>query len=514
MLQATLQGLPAADRRRRTQELLERVGLTEAADRRVGGYSGGMKRRLDLALALVHSPRILFLDEPTTGLDPQSRAALWEEVAHLAHDEGMTVFLTTQYLEEADALADRIGIIDHGNIVAEGTPAQLKAEIGSPSVEVTPAEAGSAERLAELLSRFGDPARDGRGRVSVQLPGGEAQLAEIVRILDQADLRVETLQLHQPSLDDVFLAKTGRKLEGAAEADRRRGTRRRRDREWPQETRGAVAAEIAIDARAPSRSAHGASLAEQTLALARRSIVRTSRQRALIVFPMVFPLILFAINGSALGPATRIPGFPTHNYRDFLIAMPFVQGAMFVSITAGVDLARDIESGFLNRLALTPLRGEALLIGQLGGALVIGTLQAVVYLLVGLATGVTFASGVGGALVLLVLSIVIAFAFASLGGLLALRFGTGEAVQGIFPLLFVTLFLSSSSLPRHLIKVTWFRDIATYNPISYLLEGLRSLVITGWNAQALELAFGFAIAILVIALTLSRAAMATRLARR
>jgi ABC-2 type transport system ATP-binding protein len=217
LLQATLQGLSSAQRRLRTDALLERVGLTEAADRRVGGYSGGMKRRLDLALALVHSPRILFLDEPTTGLDPQSRAALWEEVARLAHDEGMTVFLTTQYLEEADALADRIGIIDHGRIVAEGTPARLKAEIGSPTVEVAPADPEAGARLAELLSGFGGLRRNGRGSVTVQLPGGEAQLAEIVRILDHADLHVETLQLHQPSLDDVFLAKTGRKLEGSAQ---------------------------------------------------------------------------------------------------------------------------------------------------------------------------------------------------------------------------------------------------------------------------------------------------------
>src|SRR5437588_2062024 len=187
LLQATLQGLPSEQRRRRASELLERVGLTEAADRRVGGYSGGMKRRLDLALALVHSPRILFLDEPTTGLDPQSRAALWEEVARLARDEGMTVFLTTQYLEEADVLADRIGIIDQGRIVAEGTPAQLKAEIGSPTVEVTPADPEAGDRLAELLSDFRDMRRNGRGSVTVQLPRGEAQLAEIVRILDHAD---------------------------------------------------------------------------------------------------------------------------------------------------------------------------------------------------------------------------------------------------------------------------------------------------------------------------------------
>lgn len=235
ILQATLQGIPGAERRRRAQALLERVGLTEAADRRVGGYSGGMKRRLDLALALVHSPRILFLDEPTTGLDVQSRTALWEEVARLAHDEGMTVFLTTQYLEEADILADRIGIIDHGSIVAEGTPAQLKAEIGSPSVEVTPTDPDAGDQLGELLAGFGEMRRNGRGSVTVQLPGGEAELADIVRILDRADLHVQTLQLHQPSLDDVFLAKTGRKLEGsgggavaeAAEQPSGRGRRRR-----------------------------------------------------------------------------------------------------------------------------------------------------------------------------------------------------------------------------------------------------------------------------------------------
>jgi ABC-2 type transport system permease protein len=252
---------------------------------------------------------------------------------------------------------------------------------------------------------------------------------------------------------------------------------------------------------------------EQTLAIARRSATVALRQRALLVFPMIFPLILFAINGSALAKATAIPHFPTHNYRDFLIAMPFVQGAMFVSISAGTSLARDIETGFMNRLALTPLRTEALLVGQLGGAFVLACIQSVVYLLVGLATGVGFASGVPGVLVLLCLSLVISFAFANLGGLLALRLGSGEAVQGVFPLLFVTIFLSSSSLPRNLIKADWFREVATYNPVSYLLEGLRSLVITGWDGQALALAFGFAFAIAAIALALSGRAMRTRLAR-
>jgi ABC-2 type transport system ATP-binding protein len=213
----------AEQSKRRSGELLARVGLTQAADRRVGGYSGGMKRRLDLALALVHEPRILFLDEPTTGLDPQSRSALWDEVQRLATDSGVTVFLTTQYLEEADVLADRIGIIDHGRIVAEGTPGALKAEIGRPTVEVIPVERGDLPRLRDILTRFGEDADCTPRGAAVLLAHGEAQLADIVRALDAEDIHIEHLQLHAPTLDDVFLAKTGRTLEGAAEAEEEEG---------------------------------------------------------------------------------------------------------------------------------------------------------------------------------------------------------------------------------------------------------------------------------------------------
>jgi ABC-2 type transport system ATP-binding protein len=216
-LQTALHGMRGEDARKRSDELLARVGLTQAADRRVGGYSGGMKRRLDLALALVHRPRILFLDEPTTGLDPQSRSALWDEVARLAADRGVTVFLTTQYLEEADVLADRVGIIHKGRIVAEGTPEALKAEIGRPSVEAIPAERDDLPRMKEVLARFGESVTGSPKGASVRLSGGDAQLAEVVRTLDAEDIRVEHLQLHAPTLDDVFLSKTGRSLEGQAE---------------------------------------------------------------------------------------------------------------------------------------------------------------------------------------------------------------------------------------------------------------------------------------------------------
>jgi ABC-2 type transport system ATP-binding protein len=215
-LQSALHGLGKAEREQRGDELLERVGLTDAADRKVGGYSGGMKRRLDLALALVHRPRLLFLDEPTTGLDLQSRSALWDEVRRLA-DDGVTVFLTTQYLEEADVLAHRVGIIDRGRIVAEGTPGELKAEIGRPSVEAIPADPRDRERLAAVLRRFGEEAAASPNGAAAQLPEGGSDLADIIRAIDAVGIAIADLRLHSPTLDDVFLAKTGRSLEGASE---------------------------------------------------------------------------------------------------------------------------------------------------------------------------------------------------------------------------------------------------------------------------------------------------------
>jgi ABC-2 type transport system ATP-binding protein len=216
-LQTALQGIPRPDRRPRGAELLERVGLMDAANRRVGGYSGGMKRRLDLALALVHRPRVLFLDEPTTGLDPQSRTALWEEVARLVTQEGMTVFLTTQYLEEADVLADRVGIIDNGEIVAEGTPEALKAEIGQSTVEVMPVDRSDWAAVGGVLERFGELTSGAHRGVAVRLRPGAGDLAAVIRALDADGLQVSNVDLHAPTLDDVFLIKTGRSLEGAAE---------------------------------------------------------------------------------------------------------------------------------------------------------------------------------------------------------------------------------------------------------------------------------------------------------
>ena len=214
-LQATLHGLPRTEGRRRADSLLRRVDLEDAADRRVGTYSGGMQRRLDLAAALVHEPKVLFLDEPTTGLDPVSRKTIWEEVSKL-NREGTTVFLTTQYLEEADQLANRVGIIDRGLLVAEGTPGQLKSQVGLPHLELTLAD-GPTEAAREVCARFGRglPSKD--GKVLVELEHGAAEVAPVVRALDDAGISVESLDLVQPTLDDVFVEKTGYHLEADEE---------------------------------------------------------------------------------------------------------------------------------------------------------------------------------------------------------------------------------------------------------------------------------------------------------
>ena len=320
------------------------------------GYSGGMKRRLDLALALVHEPRILFLDEPTTGLDPQSRSALWDEVQRLASDSGVTVFLTTQYLEEADVLADRIGIIDHGRIVAEGTPEALKAEISRPSVEVIPAEHDELGRTREVLARFGEPATTHPPR---------ARRCGCPRA--------------RPSLPTSCAPSTRRaSTSSTSSCTRRRST----TSSWPRP---------AARSRAPPRRRRSpirpgarrgvrrSTFAVQVGVLARRSVVRTLRQPAMVVPSLVFPLMLLAINSSGLNSATELPGFPTDSYFQFALAIPFVQGALFSANSAGTNVANDIETGFLNRLALTPLRRVALMVGQLAGILALGLIQAVTF---------------------------------------------------------------------------------------------------------------------------------------
>ena len=247
--------------------------------------------------------------------------------------------------------------------------------------------------------------------------------------------------------------------------------------------------------------------------IAWRSARRTVRQPANVIAPLVFPLVLLALNSNGLQSATRIPGFPTDSFLSFFLPFTFIQGALFAALTAGTDLARDIDTGFLNRLALTPLHGTALLLGQLGGALSQALIQSLIYLGIGMMLGVHVVSGAGGIVLLVLLALTISAAFGSVGIWIALRTGSGEAVQAQFPVLFFLIILSSMNLPRNLIETDWFRAVATANPVSYMIEGLRSLIIEGWNLQALALGFGISITAFIAGMSLSAFALRKRMAR-
>jgi ABC-2 type transport system permease protein len=228
---------------------------------------------------------------------------------------------------------------------------------------------------------------------------------------------------------------------------------------------------------------------------------------------MIFPLMLLAVNSGGLTSATDLPGFPTDSYITFVLAVTFVQGGLFGAMSAGTNIANDVETGFLSRLSLTPLRRTALLMGQLAGVLALGLIQATVFLTVGLIAGVHLETGPLGAAVIVLLMLLIALAFGGFGAFAALRAGTAEAVQGLFPLMFAALFLSSTALPRPLIEIGWFRAVTTANPVSYMLEGIRALLITGWDGKALALAFGLTGGIAVVTLVASSRALRTRMAR-
>jgi ABC-2 type transport system permease protein len=254
-------------------------------------------------------------------------------------------------------------------------------------------------------------------------------------------------------------------------------------------------------------------LAHQVGLIAWRSLVRTARRPGTWIPPLTFPLMLMAVNSQGLRAATHLPGFPTRSFLAFFVPFSFMQGALFASGIAGTDLARDVDTGFLNRLALTPVRGASLLVGQIGGAVGLGAVQALVYLAIAVAAGVRIHAGFAGAILILLLAILVATGFGTLGLWIALRTGSGEGVQSTFPLLFFLLLLSSMNLPRNLIEVTWFRDLATVNPVSYMIEAIRSLVITGWDVQALVLGFGFALALIALSLVMASRQLRVRMAR-
>lgn len=249
----------------------------------------------------------------------------------------------------------------------------------------------------------------------------------------------------------------------------------------------------------------------QVGAMAGRSVVRLVRQPAAVIPSVIFPLFLLAVNTGGLNSATDIPGFPTDSYITFALGFTFIQAAIFSTMNAGQALAQDIENGFFSRLVLTPMRPSALMAGQLVGLVMLGQMQALLYVAVGYATGAEFAAGIGGIVVLAILVSIISVGFGGIGLIMALRTGSGEAVQGMFPLMFVLLFFSSMALPRDLIEQDWFRFLATINPVSYLIEAIRSLMIVGWDSEALTLGFTVAIALALTTITMAAISLRGRM---
>jgi len=389
-LQATLQGLPGAEGRRRADDLLERVDLADAADHRVGTYSGGMQRRLDLAAALVHEPRVLFLDEPTTGLDPVSRKTIWEEVRAL-NDEGTTVFLTTQYLEEADQLADNVGIIDSGRIVAEGTPAALKAELGHPHIRLQLAE-GSIAAAEEVCGRIGPllPPVDGK-TVLVEVEHGAGDIPRVVRALDEAGIEVGSLELVRPSLDDVFVAKTG-------------------------------------------------------------------------------------LNG-VFGALTQLRGFEVGAYESFIVPVSMLQGAGFTGAAAGVNLARDIEQGWLDRLLVSPAPRWVLLAGTVLAASARALIPATFVLAIALPLGAGW-PGIDGLLVTYFMVAAMAAVAACWGSMLALRFKSQSAAPLMQAATMGAILLTPAYAPLVLLQ-GWLQDVARVNPVTQVLDAARQGFVGG-----------------------------------
>ena len=438
--------------------LLDRVGLTEAGDRRVGGYSGGMRRRLDLALALVHRPQVLFLDEPTTGLDPTSRVALWREVRAL-NAEGTTVFLTTQYLEEAEQLADRVGIIARGSLVAEGTPESLKARVGEPTVHVEVADPESAARAREALAGLGEveppnPAAPAAWRCARRRARRRSRRSSARWTSTRS--RSSRVEVETPTLDDVFMAVTGSHLEGAHGRAPSRSPMRERREMRPD----GLAQEWRVVA-----------------ALGRRAMSVQFRRAQLLMPTFVLPLMLLAVIASGTSAAQGLDEFPdVASYLAFVVPGTIVQGALLAGLTAGIALASDIEFGFFDRLLAAPGARTSLVLGRLWGTL--GARAAAVELLPRRRAAVRRATTRAAWPARWPRSGSPAVTAVGMGGVaaaIALRTGSLSLLQSLFPFMFVLLFTAPAFFPRELLTPV-LRDAADYNPLTYVVEAVRGLL--------------------------------------
>ena len=492
--------LSAADARRRANELLERFDLADAADRPARTYSGGMRRRLDLASSLLTRPRVLFLDEPTTGLDPRSRNEIWSVVRELVRD-GTTLLLTTQYLEEADQLADQIAVIDHGRVIAQGTGSELKDRVGGQILEVELVRAAQRDEARAALTGIGcgEP-EPGERLVQLTLPAprdGLEMIEDAASALRNAEIAVSDLGLRRPTLDDVFLQLTGAPpSENGAGAEVATGDGRsrapalrptagrpaRRRRFSPRDVRAGI-----TDARVVSV----------------RNLRHFVRQPDLLVFstiqPIMFVLLFTYVFGGAISKS--LPAGVS--YIDYLLPGILVQSVTFRASMTAIGLSDDLKLGVIDRFRSMPMARSAVLVGRTAADLVRNVLIIALMIIVGYIVGFSFEAGVAQAVACVALVSAFGLALSWIFAFVALTVRSAEAAQSagfvvLFPLVFASsVFVPVSSMPD------WLQAFAKVSPVTLTANAARSLALVPGTPSSLGGAVAWIAGLLAVFIPLS-----------
>jgi ABC transporter DrrB family efflux protein len=503
-------GLAPTTARQRADELLERFDLADAADRRARTYSGGMRRRLDLASSVLTRPRVLFLDEPTTGLDPRSRNEIWSVVRELVRD-GTTLLLTTQYLEEADQLADRIAVIDHGEVIAEGTGSELKDKVGGQILEVELVDAAQRDNARATLTKIGcgEP-EPGERLAQLTLPAprdGLGMIEDAAASLRRAEIAVSDLGLRRPTLDDVFLQLTGAPSseidsanEGAATNGRPQGPRPR-DQPAPAQS---DAAEAPPRGEPGARSA-GAFRAAITDAgvVSIRNLRHFIREPDLLVFSTIQPIMFVLLFTYVFGGAISHSLPSGVSYIDYLLPGILIQSVTFRASQTAIGLADDLKLGVIDRFRSMPMARSAVLVGRTAADLLRNVLIILLMIAVGYIIGFRFHGGIAQAIACVALVSAFGLALSWIFAFVALSVRSPEAAQSagfvvLFPLVFASsVFVPVSSMPD------WLRAFAKISPVTLSANASRSLSLNHGTPSSLGGALAWIAGLLVVFTVLS-----------